>query len=53
LGSQQLNRSYLANALPAAAAAATDDDDDRNYIHINLSELVILYMIRSGKYPHA
>ena len=52
LGSQRLNRSYFANAL-AAAAATDDDDDDRNYLHINLSGLVILYMIRSGKYPHA
>jgi hypothetical protein len=44
-----VNRSYLTNAL----TAAVDDDDDRNNIHINLSELLILFMIRSGKYPHA
>jgi hypothetical protein len=47
-----VKRSYHANALAATNAAAADDDD-RNYIHINLSELVILFMIRSGKYPHA
>lgn len=51
LGPQQVNRSYLNNAL--AAAVDDDDDDDRNYIHVNLSEFVILFMIRSGKYPHA
>lgn len=49
LGSQRLNRSYFASALAAAAAT----DDDRNYLHINLSELVILFVIRSGKYPHS
>jgi hypothetical protein len=42
---------YFATAL--AAATATDDDDDRNYLRINLSDLVILFMIRSGKYPPA
>jgi hypothetical protein len=38
-----------------SAAAVDDDDDDggRNYINVNLSELVILFMIRSVKYPHA
>jgi len=40
LGSQRLNRSYFANGL-AAAAATDDDDDDRNYLCINMSELVI------------
>jgi len=48
-GSQRLNRSYFANALADAAAT----DDDRNYLHIYLPELMILFMIRSGKYPHA
>jgi len=50
LESQRLNRSYFANALAAATAT---NDDDRIYLHINLSELVFLFMIRSGKYPHA
>jgi hypothetical protein len=49
-GSKLLDRLYFATALAAATAT---DDDDRNYLHINLSELVIFFMIRSGKYPHA
>jgi hypothetical protein len=50
LGSQRLNRLYIANALAAVAAT---DDGDRNYLRINLLELVALFMIRSGKYSHA
>jgi hypothetical protein len=41
-----VNRSNLANVAAAA-------DGDRNYMHINLSKLMILIMIMSGMYPHA